>query len=188
MYEYLAHLRVHNQLHITLTVTLFGVGKGIECLPVLFLDHRQGPQGLAQHRERLHMNADLAHLGHENETAHTHNVPYISQLLENRVVQRFVFARANLVTLYVQLDSPCGILQLGKRGRAHHPAAHDTPGNAYVLEQGIVLRKLSGNLLGGHVHFESGSRIRVDAHGFEFFFRLAAENLLVCQFHCQYGF
>ena len=182
-YKHVAHLRIDNQIHIALAVALFGIGKGVVGLPVFFFDNGQGAQRLAEHGERLDVYADFAHLGDEHKAGYADNVANVGQFFEYLIIEGFVFALADFVTLDIELNPPLGILQFGKRGRAHNASAHQTAGNADFLKFFGILFKLRFNLFGMNIDLKFGGRVGLDTQFLQFFERLTSVNLLIGEFH-----
>ena len=120
----LPYLRVHDEIHVPLAVAELRVGEGVEYLPVLLLDDRENLEGLAQEGQLLGVYAELACLGDEGEALDADDVTDVEKLLPDGVVHGLVFARANLVALDIDLDSPRAVLQLAEGGGSHYAAAH----------------------------------------------------------------
>ena len=133
--ERVLHTVVHDQIHITLTVSQFGVFKRIKHLTVFLFHDRQRLQALRQHRERLCMHTDLARLGAEHKTFHTNEVTQIQQLLEHYVIQILVLLRADVIPCHIHLHPTFRVLQLHKTGLTHHTAAHHAPSDAHLSKR-----------------------------------------------------
>ena len=78
------------------------------------LHYGEHTERLAQQREFLCVNAELAGLGEESEALDSDNVAYVQQLFPNRVVHGLVFIRADLVALHINLDAPCRVLNFSE--------------------------------------------------------------------------
>ena len=75
--EGIFHTLIHNEVNITLTITLLWVFKLIVCLTVLILNNRQWLQALRQNGNLLSMNRDFSHLCLEHFTLHSDEVTNI---------------------------------------------------------------------------------------------------------------
>ena len=84
--ESIFHTLIHNEVNITLTITLLWIFKLIVCLTVLILNNRQWLQALRQNGNLLSMNRDFTHLCFEHYTLDTNEVTNIKQLLEYLVI------------------------------------------------------------------------------------------------------
>ena len=84
--EGIFHTFVHNEVNITLTITLLWIFKLIVCLAVLILNDRQWLQALRQNGNLLSMNRDFSHLCLEHFTLYSNEVTNIKQLLEYLVI------------------------------------------------------------------------------------------------------
>jgi hypothetical protein len=99
-------LRIHNQIHITLAIALFGIGECIKGLTIFLFHDWQGFERFAQHGKRPHVNTDFAHLRNKHIACNTNKIADIREFFENGVVHGFVFAVANIVTFHIELDVP----------------------------------------------------------------------------------
>ena len=77
---------VDDEIDITATGTQLGVVKLVVGHAVLVLDDGQRLEALRQEDELLCVDADLAHLGLEDEATHADEVADVEQLLEDYVV------------------------------------------------------------------------------------------------------
>ena len=102
--EHVFHLRVHDEIHVPLTVAELRIGERVIDDSVNLLHDRKNPQRLAQNGKFLGMNTELAGLGDESEALDADDVTDVKQLLPDCVVHRLVLARADLVSLDVDLD------------------------------------------------------------------------------------
>ena len=107
--ECLAHLRVDDEIDITHTVALLGVGEGVIDLSVFLLDDRERTEAFAEHRKALHVDGGFAHLGDKHITRDTDDVADVEKAFEDGVVERFVFIGTNLVAFDVELDAAVGL-------------------------------------------------------------------------------
>ena len=103
-------LRIHDQVEITLAVTLFGIGKGIEHLAFLLFHNRQRPQRFRQHGQFFGVYGNLTCLCAEHKSLHSDNVTDIHQFLENRIVSGRCFICRNIVPADIHLDPAGSIL------------------------------------------------------------------------------
>ncbi len=161
--ENVLHLRVHDEIHVPLAVAELRIGERVIDNAVNLLYDRENPQGLAQDCQFLGVNAELACLGDEGESLDADDVTDVKQLLPDCVVHRLVLARADLVSLDVDLDPTRGILDFAERCRTHDSAGHQTACYADFLEVALLRIKTCLDLLGGRVDRIKRRRIRVDA-------------------------
>ena len=134
LHEDLAHLRVHDEVHVPLPVAQLGIREGVEHLSVGFLDDRQYAQGLAQQGQLLGVHAQLAGLGDERKALDAYDVADVQKLFPDGVVHRLVFQGADFIALDINLDASALVLQLAERGGAHNAPAHQTASDADFLE------------------------------------------------------
>ena len=129
------------------------------------------------------MDGNLSYLCGEDISFDADNVSNVHELLENRVVERLVFARANFVSVDIDLYATGAVLKLGKGSLTHDAFAHDTAGNGDVLVLGLVdLIVLLDGRRRGVYRIEIG-RIRINPQFFQLVHRLAADNFLFAQCH-----
>ena len=145
------------------------------------LDDRKDLQRLAEHGEFLGMDRQLAGLGDEGETLDTDDVTDVQQFLEYGVVHRLVFARADLVTLDIDLDASALVLELHERSRTHDAARHDASGDADILEVPFLRLVAVEDLRGGRVDRIKRCRIRFDAQFPELVHGFPSLNLLLTE-------
>ena len=155
-------MRVHDKVNVTLAIALLRILESIIYYTVFFFDDGQRAYRLAENGKLLHVDADFTCLCDKHEALHTDNIADI-QFLEHAVIHRFVFTRTNLVTFGIDLDFAHCILKHVKRNSAHDALAHDTSSDTYLLEFGVVFRKLFENFSGGGIHFIFGCRIGINA-------------------------
>ena len=182
LHKGLAHLRVDNEVDIALSVAQLGVAEGVVHYAILLLDDRQGAEALAEHRETLHMDTGLTHLGDKDIACHADDVANVEQAFEDGVVEGLVLIGAYLVTLDVQLYAAVAVLQLHKRGGAHDAAAHDAACYADVLEEGVVLREFLQYFCAFGVHLIEGCGVGVDTQVLQLCQRIAAYLFLLSKF------
>ena len=130
--EDLAHLRIHDEVDIPLSILKFRIRERVENLAVLLFYNREYPQGLAQERKFSGVDGELACLGDEGISLDSYDVADVEELLEDRVVHRLVLAWTNLVTFHIHLNPASLVLQFNERRRAHNPAGHYSSGNADI--------------------------------------------------------
>ena len=106
----LPHLRVDCQIDVALPVALLFVGKGIEYLSVLLLDHRQWAQGLGQQPQLLDAHTGLARTCEEHSPRGLYKVAQVQLVPEHGI--RLVSQK---VPPQIQLKSPAAILDVRKR-------------------------------------------------------------------------
>ena len=103
--EGILHALVNNEVDIALAIAQLGVVEGVVGHTVLNLHDGQWLETLAQHLERLGMDADFASLSAEHKALDTHKVANVEQLLENSVIEVLVLIGAQVVTADVDLDA-----------------------------------------------------------------------------------
>ena len=124
-FEGLFHLRVDDQIHVAHPVPQLGVGEGVVHVAVFVgLHGGQGPDGLAQHRQRRDLHRRLSDLGLERLAFHADEIPAVQELLEHVVVQPLVLSGTQLISVEVNLKRTFVVLQFGKRSLAHDATAH----------------------------------------------------------------
>ena len=161
--EHVPYLRVDDEVNVPLAVAELRIGEGVIDNAVHLLHDRENLQGLAQDGEFLGMDAELAGLGDEGESLDADDVTDVKEFLPDSVVHCLVLARADLVPLDVDLDSPCRVLYLAEGGRAHDSAGHQAARYADLLEVAFLRIESRLDLLGGRVDRIEWSRIRIDA-------------------------
>ena len=183
--EDFAHLRVDRQIDITLAVAYFGVGEGVERLPVLLLDYRQRPQRLGDDGQPPAVYRRFARLGDEGEALDPHEITDVEQFLEDGVVERRVTLGADVVAADVDLDAARVILQFEERDAAHDAARHDAAGDAHVGEIPLRLVVSVENFPCRGRDVEACGGVGVDAQFPQCGQRLAAQLLLFAEFDCH---
>ena len=108
--ESIFHTFVHNEVNITLTITLLWIFELIVYLAVLILNNRQWLQALRQNGNLFSMNRDFSHLCLEHFTLYSNEVTNIKQLLENLIIKFFILTRTDVVTSDINLNSTLAIL------------------------------------------------------------------------------
>ena len=68
----------------------------------------------------------------KSEAFYSHYVSDVKEPLPHRVIHGFVFAGANLIPLYVNLNPSGRVLKFAERGGAHDAAAHYPACNAKI--------------------------------------------------------
>ena len=111
LHEHVLHLRVHNEVHISLPVAEFRVAECVEYLSVCLFHNREHLEGLAEKCQLFRMNGKLAGLGDECEAFDSHNVAYVKKFLEDGVVHCLVLSRADFIPVDIDLDSAVCILE-----------------------------------------------------------------------------
>ena len=106
LYKGVLYFRIHNQIHITLTISCIGI-----CQSVILL--RQNLQALGEQYKLLCMDGNLTGLRLKYDAFDSDDITDI-QLLECLV---FLFAYA--VTCNVALDTPLKILHVAEGGLSH---------------------------------------------------------------------
>ena len=175
--EGLLHAGVDHQVDIALAVAQLGILEGIVGHAVLDFDHGQRLERLAQQFQRLGMDADFARLGAEDIALDTDKVAHVEQLLEHRVIQFLILAKAQVVAAHVDLDAALGILQFKEGGLAHDAAVHHASGDAHLARLGIVA-EVGHDVVAIGIHHILGCGIGIDTQGLELFQTVAADNLL----------
>src|SRR3712207_1923670 len=127
--ERVFHAIVNDEVHVTLTGTQLGVVKLVVSHAILVLNDGQGLEALAKNGQLLGVHADFARLGLEDETLNADDVTDVEQLLENLIVEVFIFARTDVIARNIDLNSAFAILKFRKAGLSHHTTAHHTAGN-----------------------------------------------------------
>ena len=131
--ESLLHALVHDEVHVALAETEFGVGESIEHVALrVGLHHGQGAQALCQYGQFHTVDAYLARLGAEHITLHTDEVAKVQQLLEHGVVHGGILGiGAEGIACYIHLYATLAVHQFHETGLAHNAAAHHTAGHAH---------------------------------------------------------
>ena len=166
--EGVPHLRIHYEVHISLTIFELGVAESIENLTVFFLDYRKHTKGFAQECELFGVDGKLSGLGDEGIALDAYDVTYVEEFLEDGIIHSLVLARAYFITLDIHLNSACLVLKFDEGSRAHNPAGHNSSGNAYIRKIALlgVVTLLDGSCSG--IHRIQRCRIRLDAQFAEF--------------------
>ena len=138
--EVALHLRVDDQVHISLAVAQLGVGQAVKFL-------RQGQKGLGQQGHRLHPDGHLPPLGAEHDALHSHDVADI-QLLE-----AVVLLPIHLVPAGIELDAARLVLQVAEGHLAHAPLGHEPPGQRDLAALHGVKIRLDGGAVVGDLIF-----------------------------------
>ena len=197
--EGVLHALVYHEVDISLSVAQFGVVELVVSHAVLVFHYRQRFQALRQQGHFLSVYRYFARLRAEDEALYAHEVAYVEQSLERRVVYRSV-CRAVAVGLVclcgsvyvvasnVDLYSALRVLQLCEGSLAHHAASHQSSGYAHFFHVGAFLDAPCAVLdVVFYVGRESigwvlGCRIGVDAHVAQFLQALSAAYFLFTQF------
>ena len=115
-HEHVPDFRVHDQIHIPLTVADFLI---LQPMPFF----RQGFQGLGEEFQFLDPDGGFSHVGLEDRAFHPHDVPDIQQF--HHAVGIF----AHFVLPDVQLDLACLVLEIHETGLAMAPDGQETAGH-----------------------------------------------------------
>ena len=176
-YEGLLHVVVDHEVDVTLPVAHLCIAEGIVCLSVcVHLHDGHGLQRLGEQGQLFDHDGLLPHLGAEHLATDPDDVSYVEQFLEHLVVHDLVLARAKLVTIDVDLHPAGGVLELGERGLAHDPSAHDPAREDHLLpDEGI---KVTQHLAHGRSGPELCRGIGVDAQLPQALQRLAPHDFL----------
>ena len=118
--EGLLHLRVDNQVDVSLAVAQVGVLQAVELL-------RHGEQRLRQQADLPRMDGDFAPARLEHVPLHADDVADIPVIFEVGVA-RF----PDLVDFQINLDAAGAVVQVHEAGLAHVAPAHDAPRDADV--------------------------------------------------------
>ena len=102
-------IRIHDKIHVPLSVFELRIGKCVVHLAVLFLYDGEHSQRLAQQSKFPGVYGELSGLGYEGKSPDTDNVPYVEKFLENGIVHRLVLARADFIPLDINLY-PSGLV------------------------------------------------------------------------------
>lgn len=172
---------IDNEVDIAAAVAQLGVIESVVGDAVFYLDDRQRTQRLAQDCQGGCVNRDLARLCAEHEAFHTDKVADVEQLLEHDVIKVFVFAGAQLVAVYIDLNTACGVLKFHERGLSHYAAAHYSARYRHLAARSVV-RERTDYFVGVARHGIFGGRVGVDAHIAQLLQRIAANNLLFAKF------
>ena len=174
--EGVLHAVVDDEVYVALAVALLGVVKLVVGHTVLVFYDGQRLDALAQQLERAGVNRDLARLGFEDETLHTHEVADVEQFLKHLIIEVFVLTWADIVAGDVNLYSSLAILKLHKAGLTHYTAAHDTPCHNHI---GFLVVLIVGyDVLRIGTDGELSCRVWVDAHVAQLLKTLSANNFL----------
>src|SRR5882724_190358 len=109
--ESLLHMRINDEIGITLTITEFRIGDRVEGLSFFFFYHRQGPEGLGKNNQLFDVNGGLSRFGGEDPAFHANDIPQVDQVLPDIVIQCFILPGADLVPLDIELDPAAAVLQ-----------------------------------------------------------------------------
>ena len=115
-----ANLRVHNQIHISLTIAKIRV---LQSVPLV----RQYLQGFAQQYKAGHVNGDFIRLGLEHPALHSYDVTDVISL------EPFIFLCTDVISLNIALNPALLILHVKECGLAHHALAHDPARDGHLL-------------------------------------------------------
>ena len=184
--EDLAHLRIHDEVDIPLSILKFRIRERVENLAVLLFHNREHPQGLAQERKFPGVDGELACLGDEGISLDSYDVADVEELLEDSVVHCLVLARTNLVTFHIHLNPACLVLQFDERRRAHNPAGHYSSGNADIGKIAFFGIIALLYLPCRRIDRIERSRIRLDSEFAKFPQRIAALLFLFVEFLCNH--
>ena len=102
---------VHDQVHIALAITHFGIGEAMELFG-------QGAQAFGKQRYLCNANAQLAHLGAE------HNALAANDIADIQLFKGGIGIVAHDVAAGKDLDIALAVAQVCKAGLAHHALAH----------------------------------------------------------------
>ncbi len=144
--ESVLNLRVHDQVHITLTIPHIGVRKSVELL-------RQDLQALREQGQCLHMNGGFACLrdkyiaGHTDDIADVQLLKFLIRLFTERVSGN------------IQLNVTLEVADVGKGSFTHDTFRHHTSGNRYrfTLIRRYIVLNIGGMI--GNVVFGDRKRI-----------------------------
>jgi len=108
--ENIFHAFVHHQIHIALTVTLFGVFECIESHTIFIFYNGKWFKRFAQHGKFVCMYTDFAHLGTKNKTFDTNKITNIEQFLENGIVHFGLCFGAYVIATHIYLNTSFRVL------------------------------------------------------------------------------
>ena len=120
LHEGVAHLGVHDQIQISLTVADVRVLKTMELL-------RQRNQVLGQECQLVRMDGDLSHLRAEYKSFHADDVSDV------HLFEGLVRLLPEAVTRDINLDVSETVLDIAERGLAHHTLAHHAAGDGNLF-------------------------------------------------------
>ena len=107
--EGVAHLGIHDAVHIPLAVAQVGILQAVKLL-------RQYLEGLAQQRQALHVNGNFARLGAEHHAAHAQDVADVILL------EIGIGVHTQIIPGHINLNIALPVQQVGEGGLAHHAA------------------------------------------------------------------
>ncbi len=164
LFEDFADFGIDDEVHIALAVAEFGVGEGIVNIAFFIaFDDGQGAQRFAEELELIHMYGGFPGFGFEDAAFYADDVAEVEQFFEDGIVEGFVFARAYLIAIDVELDAAGFVLQHGKRGFAHDASSHEPAGEADFLKVVFFRVVLLENFFGMGIYIPTFGRVGVDA-------------------------
>src|SRR5690606_36036648 len=171
--ECVAHVRVNDQVDIAHPVSLLGVGKRIVPNHVSRLVDRffydgKGPERFGQHLERGYVDGYFAGLRGEYVSGYADNVADIQQLLEDCVVEGFVFPRTKVIAPEVQLNPPGVVLQFREGGRSHDAPAHNATCDGDILVIGFTTLVMLVDVACRYIYRKRLGRIWVNTQLYKF--------------------
>ena len=119
LHEDFAHIRIHHQIDVALSVAQFHVG---EAMPFF----RERKQVFCQECKFVGVDAELARPGAKEITAHADVIAQVEQLVD------FKPLFADRIFLDVSLQALAVLLQLGEPGLAHEANGQDSAGDPDV--------------------------------------------------------
>ena len=114
------YVRIHDQIHISLTVTQIGIRQPMELL-------REDLQTLRKQRDLCRMDRHLSGLCSEYFSLDSDHITHV------KFLEIFICFLAHAVSCNVRLDIPLKILHITERGFSHHTLGHHTSCDGYLF-------------------------------------------------------
>ena len=123
------------------------------------------------------MNRYLSHLSLEHIALNTDEVSNVKELLEDLIIQLFIFSRTYIITGNIYLYSSFTILNLCKRSLTHDATTHHSSCNRYFSL--LILIELLFYISRVSVGWELCCWVWINAHLAQFLQALTTSNLLL---------
>ena len=177
--ENITHFRIDGQVGVALAVSCFGVGQGgvADKLPVdgFILGRGQRGDGLGEHLEAVHVQADLTGAGAEHDPARLDEIAQVvigAEAFHGRFTQ--------VVDAHEQLQAARAVLDVGKENFAHQAHRAQPPAHRHLdgvaaaglfsrFEQAHTFSGGVGHLIPRGVGFHPGGAQTVNFFDTDFF-------------------
>ena len=163
-------MRIDDEICITLTVTKFRICYCIKGFAFFFFYNRKGLERFAKQRKFFYVYRCFTGLCCENKSLHTNDITYI-QCFPYLIVCGFVITRTNIISLYINLNFSCMVLQYCKTSFSHITDAHQSAGQANISKIRFVFfsQVFGPDVNRTDVYWKCWSRIGVNANGLQCF-------------------